>query len=246
MLGTWAGLRPLVRDAGSERTADLSRRHRVSPSSSGMVTVTGGKLTTYREMAADTVDVVLERVLGVKVLERVTKHSRTRHLPLRGAEGYEELMTSASTAGRIGAETARPPGQPLRRRGAHARRHDRARPLARPKPLVPGLPYLRAEAALRRALRDGAHGRRHACRGAPGRGCWPETTRPRAADAVAELVADDLGWDSSECAAQVQAYRDLVTAERTAADLPETALEASALVSTPASGGSDPRPSESD
>ena len=62
--GTWAGLRPLVRDAGSSRTADLSRRHRVMRSESGVVTITGGKLTTYREMAADTIDDVLENVVG--------------------------------------------------------------------------------------------------------------------------------------------------------------------------------------
>src|SRR6185503_7820435 len=56
VLGTWAGLRPLVRDAKSEKTADLSRRHAVSLSTSGVVTVTGGKLTTYRKMAVDAVD----------------------------------------------------------------------------------------------------------------------------------------------------------------------------------------------
>ena len=56
ILGTWAGLRPLVKAAASERTADLSRRHSVHTSPSGVVTVTGGKLTTYRKMAADTVD----------------------------------------------------------------------------------------------------------------------------------------------------------------------------------------------
>jgi glycerol-3-phosphate dehydrogenase len=55
---TWAGLRPLVSDARSARTADLSRRHRVFVGDDGLVTVTGGKLTTYRRMAADTVDAV--------------------------------------------------------------------------------------------------------------------------------------------------------------------------------------------
>ena len=64
--GVWAGLRPLLAppDKGghvSERTADLSRRHTVSTSSHGVVTVTGGKLTTYRKMAQDTVDVVVRR-----------------------------------------------------------------------------------------------------------------------------------------------------------------------------------------
>ena len=66
--GVWAGLRPLVKavntdnDAASARTADLSRHHRVTDHGSGLVTVTGGKLTTYREMAEDTVDVVVKRL----------------------------------------------------------------------------------------------------------------------------------------------------------------------------------------
>ena len=55
----WAGLRPLVKSATSGRTADLSRRHRVTTGPAGMIAVTGGKLTTYREMAEDTVAEVL-------------------------------------------------------------------------------------------------------------------------------------------------------------------------------------------
>ncbi len=51
VVGTWAGLRPLLRTASSARTADLSRRHGVRVSESGVVTITGGKLTTYRRMA---------------------------------------------------------------------------------------------------------------------------------------------------------------------------------------------------
>lgn len=54
--GVWAGLRPLVKDTKSLTTADLSRRHSVSVSKSGVVTIVGGKLTTYRKMAADAVD----------------------------------------------------------------------------------------------------------------------------------------------------------------------------------------------
>ena len=58
--GVWAGLRPLLapRDGErlSERTADLSRRHRVTDDHDGVVHVTGGKWTTYRQMAEDTVD----------------------------------------------------------------------------------------------------------------------------------------------------------------------------------------------
>ncbi len=127
IVGTWAGLRPLVRDAGSERTADLSRRHRVTPSTSGVVTVTGGKLTTYREMAADTVDVGARPTCsGAKVLERVTKHSRTKRLALRGADGYEEVLASTEATGGAGGRPGRAPGQPLRRREPGPHRHDRA------------------------------------------------------------------------------------------------------------------------
>ena len=80
--GVWAGLRPLLapaagRHAPSERTADLSRRHTVGTSPRGMVTVTGGKLTTYRKMAEDTVDVVV-RALGRRRLPCVTKDLRLR------------------------------------------------------------------------------------------------------------------------------------------------------------------------
>ena len=62
--GVWAGLRPSSHGRArashvSERTADLSRRHKVRVSARGVVTVTGGKLTTYRKMAQDTVDAVV-------------------------------------------------------------------------------------------------------------------------------------------------------------------------------------------
>lgn len=53
--GAFAGLRPLV-DSGSAASADVSRRHLVSTSEEGFVTVLGGKLTTYRRMAEDAVD----------------------------------------------------------------------------------------------------------------------------------------------------------------------------------------------
>ncbi|MGZ4681394.1 MAG: glycerol-3-phosphate dehydrogenase/oxidase, partial [Acidimicrobiales bacterium] len=224
ILGTWAGLRPLVRDAGSERTADLSRRHRVTPSASGMVTVTGGKLTTYREMAADTIDLVLEQVLGAKVVERVARHSRTRRLPLRGARGYAEVLAEASTSTRV---EPRVIDHLANRYGGEARALlamiDRDPGLA--EPLVPGLPYLRAEAlyAVRYEMArsiDDILSRRTRAR------LLARDASAAAAPAVAALVAADLGWDAAEQECQVKAYRALVDEEREAADLPETALEA--------------------
>lgn len=71
--GAFAGLRPLLDGAG--RTADLSRRHAVLRSRDGVVTVVGGKLTTYRRMAEEAVDAACPHA----------GPSRTARLPLVGA-----------------------------------------------------------------------------------------------------------------------------------------------------------------
>ena len=83
VVGAFAGLRPLL-DTGS-RTADLSRKHAVLVSRSGVVTVVGGKLTTYRRMAEDAVDRAVE-VAGLDAAP-----CRTRTLPLLGAARRSEL-----------------------------------------------------------------------------------------------------------------------------------------------------------
>ncbi|WP_405146623.1 glycerol-3-phosphate dehydrogenase/oxidase [Sphaerisporangium sp. NBC_01403] len=72
--GAYAGLRPLL--TGDGRTADLSRRHAVVRASDGVVTIVGGKLTTYRRMAEDAVDAAFPRA----------PRSRTARLPLVGAD----------------------------------------------------------------------------------------------------------------------------------------------------------------
>ncbi len=79
VVASWAGLRPLAR-GGDGPTADLSRRHQIYEEPTGLLTVTGGKLTTYRAMAEDVVDRIAPN----------TK-SRTRELPL----GLTMLLTEA-------------------------------------------------------------------------------------------------------------------------------------------------------
>jgi glycerol-3-phosphate dehydrogenase len=214
VLGTWAGLRPLVKSASSGRTADLSRRHAVARSASGLVTITGGKLTTYREMAADTVDEI-QRVLGSK------RRSRTRHLQLRGAAGYDTLRSSAARAGddtlthlldRYGDEAP-----------AVLALAERQPDLA--EPLVPGLPYLRAEAVyaarheMARSI-DDVLSRRTRAR------LLARDATAALADEVAALIAPELGWDDAERASQAATYRAYVNHERDVPHLPETALEA--------------------
>ena len=85
VIGAHAGLRPLLEVAGSDQTADLSRTHAVLTSPSGVTTVVGGKLTTYRLMAQDAVDTALAST------RLPAGPSRTAALPLLGAAPREEL-----------------------------------------------------------------------------------------------------------------------------------------------------------
>ncbi len=89
LLGTYAGLRPLL-DAGAGSTADLSRKHAVITGADGLVTIVGGKLTTYRRMAEDTVDAAI-RTAGLSATE-----CRTRRLPLVGAASPGALAAMTS------------------------------------------------------------------------------------------------------------------------------------------------------
>ncbi len=194
VVGSWAGLRPLVAGGSvGEKTADLSRRHAVRTSDTGVVTVTGGKLTTYRRMAADTVDEVVGR-LGRG------GPSRTKRLRLVGAEG--PAPADEHLAGRYGSDAV------------HLLRLIEDDP-SLGDPLVPGLPYRRAEAlfAVRHEMAttlDDVLSRRTRAR-LLGR----EATGAAAAD-VALLIAPELGWSPAETERQVRGYRADLAAERAA------------------------------
>lgn len=82
ILSTYAGYRPLVRSKGA-RTANLSRTHVVIEEDNGMVTIVGGKLTTYRRMAQDTVDVLRRR-------DKMPFSHPTQRLLLSGAIGWSK------------------------------------------------------------------------------------------------------------------------------------------------------------
>ncbi len=78
----WAGLRPLVAE-GAQGTARIVREHHVEVGPQGLVSIAGGKWTTYRLMAEETLDRAIESA-GLKP----RNDCRTRGLPLVGAEGY--------------------------------------------------------------------------------------------------------------------------------------------------------------
>ncbi len=102
VLGTYAGLRPLVaagEEPGDKSSADISREHLVLGQAGGVITVTGGKLTTYRKMAQDTVDKITDAPCI------------TKDIPLVGAGGSPSIVASSSPitsrlARRFGTEAA--------------------------------------------------------------------------------------------------------------------------------------------
>jgi glycerol-3-phosphate dehydrogenase len=85
VIGAFAGLRPLLEVEGADTTADISRQHAVLTSATGVVTLVGGKLTTYRRMAQDALDLALPQA-GIEA-----GPCRTASLPLVGAAPRAEL-----------------------------------------------------------------------------------------------------------------------------------------------------------
>lgn len=88
--GVYAGLRPLL-SGECEETSQLSREHAISRSPRGMVSVAGGKYTTYRVMARDAVDAAVDD------LGRHAPPCVTEHIPILGADGYHALANQAES-----------------------------------------------------------------------------------------------------------------------------------------------------
>jgi len=84
VLSVFTGIRPLARASDEASTASLSREHTVEVSGSGLLTIAGGKWTTYRHMAEDAVDHAI-------VLGRLEEHDCvTRHLPIHNPGGHDD------------------------------------------------------------------------------------------------------------------------------------------------------------
>ena len=80
VVSAWAGIRPLAYKGTGDSPGSASREHAISETSAGFIRVTGGKLTTYRSMSAEVVDVAL-RSIG-----RAPGRSRTADIPLPGGD----------------------------------------------------------------------------------------------------------------------------------------------------------------
>ena len=218
---TWAGLRPLVRPEGSDLDASsVSREHRIVVTQDGLVTIAGGKLTTYRLMSHEVVDAAVRMLRLSGRLHRRLKDPRTDEEPLPGAVHWPEDDDHDAVAerildvagDRITPETARLLTNTYGSLGAAVARRTRQEPgLA--EPLVAGRPEILAQIdhAVEQELCATVTGAlqlrtqlffRDADQGL---GC---------AARVAERMGDLLGWTAQERAQQVAAYRAEVALSR--------------------------------
>jgi glycerol-3-phosphate dehydrogenase len=202
--GAFAGVRPLISTGDPRKSVDISRKAELYETSSGMVTITGGKLTTWRRMAKLAVDRVVERdgreapcrtheiPLGMAVddaaLPRVEGVGDDAYAQLAGRYGYaaRDILMLASEHG----ELARPvlPGHhDLLAEAVYAARREQAQTVG--------------DVLLRRT-RLGLTGARALC--APGE---------QAPERVAAALGDELGWDASRRAAEAAAFRAEAEAE---------------------------------
>ncbi len=186
VLSMFAGLRPLVKAGDEKNTAAISRDHTLMISPSGLVTITGGKWTTYRKMAEDTVN---EAAIVAGLDERPSKTENLRlHGWLKHAAGEEPLEDYGSDA----------PGvqKTLQEKEGWSER------------LHPNLPYYRGEVVwavreeMARTVEDVLSRRTRSL-------LLNARAGMEAAPEVARLMASELGRDQAWQKRQIDAYRNL-------------------------------------
>jgi glycerol-3-phosphate dehydrogenase len=229
IVGTWAGLRPLLQPGTKEGTssAKVSREHTTASPVPGLTVIAGGKLTTYRVMAKDAVDFAIGERAG-------ELPSITDEIPLMGAVGLEVLNRKAQVWAKKYGWTRQMVDHLLHRYGSllsDLADAIEARPdLARPLEHAPA--YLRAEIAYAAThegvlhLEDVFLHRTRLNYEVRDRGlaALPE---------IAELVGDLLGWDDERRRAEIDAYTARARAEQAAEHEPDDATAEEVRLRTP-------------
>ena len=208
VLGAWAGVRPLIRVAASTSMKDVSRRHTLVEGAGGLLTITGGKLTTYRRMARDVVDRIVERD-GRKA------RCRTDEIPLGSTRPLEQVrdeVLAASASLGLDDRTAR---GLVRQSGEQA--HDVLSLVAADPSLghvlSPSASHIAAE-VVHAARTEGAVTLDDVFSRRMRLSLRARDAGLPAAPLAARLLAAETGRDDVWAAAQVAAYADAVRRER--------------------------------
>jgi glycerol-3-phosphate dehydrogenase len=212
--GVYAGLRPLLAEE-SESTSSLSREHAVARPQPGLISIAGGKYTTYRVMAKDAVDAAQADLGPIHA-------SVTERVPLVGADGYHALVNQTEhLADRYGIPSWRVEHL-LNRFGSLAMdlldlgAADRSLL----EPLEGAEDYLRVE-VLYAVTHEGALHLDDLLTRRTRMSIEYSHRGVASARAVARIVAPVLGWDDERVEAEVRSYTERVEAERASQELPD-------------------------
>ncbi|MGV9412905.1 glycerol-3-phosphate dehydrogenase [Nocardia sp. NPDC003693] len=227
IVGTYAGLRPLMTGASKE-TSKLSREHAVAEPAPGLFVIAGGKYTTYRVMASDVVDAAAARLGGD------VPASSTENVPVLGAVGYREMLDDASG---VAARTGLPVETVHHLLGRYGSLSEGIFELIAADPVlaqpIPGADdYIGAEAVYAVTHEGALHlddiltRRTRISIEVPDRGL-------KAAPEIATLIAPHLDWDGERANTEINRYYDRVHAELAANEaIDDEAANAARLVAT--------------
>jgi glycerol-3-phosphate dehydrogenase len=207
LAGAFAGVRPLISTGDPKKSVDISRKAELYETSSGMITITGGKLTTWRRMAKMTVDRLVER-------DARDAPCRTHEIPLGQAVAPEDLPRVEGVPAESYAALAARYGDAAHQVLALATERGE---LA--QPIVPGLPDLLAEVVLAarneqaRSIGDVLLRRTRlgllAARELGGAG--------NPINRVADVLARELDWSEERREAEIERFAEEAEAEGIAA-----------------------------
>ena len=215
IIGSFAGLRPLLQpgtlDGDKTKSTKVSREHTVTEAAPGLTVIAGGKLTSYRQMAEDAVDFAIGKDRAK------ASPSVTAKTPLEGAAGYEAMWSRRATIAHQSGLSLDHVEDLLNRYGSDidllldtiAGRPDLAGELE-------GAPeYLRAEIAFGVTHEGALHLEDLLARRT--RLCYEHRDRGlAAAEEVADLAGELLGWDEERKSAELTSYRSRCEAEEKA------------------------------
>ena len=224
VISTWAGLRPLVKPLGTEADMDessVSREHQIIVGNDGLITIAGGKLTTYRKMSKEVVDTAVKLLrLSNQLPGHPLYDANTDREPLPGAQGWpadddhERVAEQVKEVGgeSLTMETARLLANTYGMRGMDVARLVRD-DASLAEPIVPGRHEIMAQVnfgileEFAATVTDVMERRTQLYYRAQDQGI-------EACEKVGRHMQSLLGWDEAHTQASIQAYRDRVAFTR--------------------------------
>lgn len=225
IISTWAGLRPLIRPVhkhGKEvDESSVSREHQILVSEDGIITVAGGKLTTYRKMSREVMETTLKVMrLSNTLPDRALTEAPTDRDPLPGAVGWPEdddhqavaNQVMAEAQGKISAQSARHLADTYGMRGLDIARLVAAdsslnQPLCEGRPEILAQVHYAVSTELAATVTDVLERRTQLFYRAHDQGL-------QAAHLVADTMRHLLGWDDAMTRQMIQSYQEAVALSR--------------------------------